>query len=188
MLSVSHVIEGVTNLGPSERICIWFTGCSKGCTGCCAPELHNANSGKLYSCDDLALFLNCKLITTGSDSITISGGDPLEQNKEEFTAFLKQLLFRDILIYTGYTEEEVKKLGWYEPLSEIGVTLICGRYVKERDTGHPLMGSLNQTIIFFNPENKYKYDKWTCYRGREIQLYRSEDKIYYTGLASLKEE
>ena len=188
MLSVSHVIVGVTNLGPDKRICIWFSGCSKHCAGCCAPELQSADSGKLYSCDDLALFLNCKLISTGIDSITISGGDPLEQNKEEFIAFLKQLLFKDILIYTGYTEEDIKKLGWYEPLSEIGVTLVCGRYIKDQDKGHPLMGSSNQTMIFFNPENKYKYDKWICYRGREIQLYRSEDKIYYTGLASLKEE
>lgn len=189
MLTVSHIIEGVTNLGPGERICVWFTGCSKHCPGCCAPELQSVDSGKLYSCDDLALFLNCKLISTGIDSITISGGDPLEQNKEEFIAFLKQLLFKDILIYTGYTEKEVKNLGWYEPLSEIGgATLIFGRYVKELDTGHPLIGSSNQTMVFFDPEKKYKYDEWICYRGRTIQTYRSENKLYYTGLASLKEE
>lgn len=187
MLNVSHVIENVTNLGPGKRICIWFSGCSKKCKGCCSPELQDS-TGKQCDSDELALFVNCRIIETGADGVTVSGGDPLEQDKEEMLAFLKSLIAKDILVFTGYTEEEVKKLGWYEALREIGVTLKCGRYVQEKDAGHPLMGSSNQSITCLSPMMTSRYREWIDGRGRELQMYRSDEKIYFTGLASLKEE
>ena len=90
--------------------------------------------------------------------ITISGGDPLDQSKENLDE-LKDLLkyFREkykgknVWMYTGFTIEELlesKKYDYRDILKYVDV-LIDGRFVLEkRDIMHyPFRGSSNQRLI-----------------------------------------
>lgn len=123
-----------------------------------------------------SFFENFYLDTT--DGITISGGEPFEQLSElcKLVEYFSQRGFSDILIYTGYTLEELngmrdERIG--RIFSKISV-LIDGPYVKALDTGKGnLKGSDNQRIIFFNPNFREKY----------AQFYSDERKMqeFYLG-------
>lgn len=90
---------------------------------------------------------------TKTKRITISGGEPfLQEDLHLFLRALKVLGFEDILVYTGYTLEELNKLNnpnVLEALKYIDV-LIDGRYIEALNDNLSLRGSSNQNIHFFN--------------------------------------
>lgn len=98
----------VTALGPGKRVAVWTCGCTKHCPGCANPELWEARSDAAIAPARLAAILNDLAARTGAHRITFTGGDPLEQAGD-----LAQVLaairpaFDDILVYTGYTLEEL---------------------------------------------------------------------------------
>lgn len=177
---VSHIISDVENLGPGRRVCVWFCGCSKDCPGCCSPELRSRENSIEVSPQDLAELVNYKLAVTGSAGITLSGGDPLEQPGIE--EFLQLLNTRDVLIFTGYDFSEIERDGLYERIKDCIAAVKCGRYIKERDRGHPLMGSDNQEIFYSAPFYKEQFESYILSNGRRTKHYRLNNKIYFTGL------
>lgn len=177
---VSHILTDVENLGPGKRVCVWFCGCSKNCKGCCSPELQSCINSVKISPEMLADIVNFKVAMTGASGITLSGGDPLEQ--EEITVFLSQLNTRNILIFTGYTYKEICQNGLYSQIKEYVAAIKCGRYVRELDAGHPLMGSSNQIIIYSSPFFEEQFTSYIMTHGRDVKYYRLNDKKYFTGL------
>lgn len=105
---VDRLYFPVTTLGPGERVVVWTCGCTKHCPGCTNPELWEARSDAAIASARLAAILNDLAARTGAHRITFTGGDPLEQ-----AADLARVLaairpaFDDILVYTGYTFEEL---------------------------------------------------------------------------------
>lgn len=87
--------------------------------------------------------------------LTVSGGDPFEQSEDLLELLrLTREAFSDILVYTGYTLDEIQKgcagSAGNECLKYIDV-LIDGRYEKKLNTPDcVLRGSSNQTIHFLN--------------------------------------
>lgn len=177
---VSHVLTDVENLGPGKRVCVWFCGCSKNCRGCCSPELQSYDNAVKISPGELADIVNFKVAVSGASGITLSGGDPLEQ--EEITEFLSLLNTRNVLIFTGYTYEEICRNGLYPQIKDYVAAVKCGRYIKESDEGHPLMGSSNQIIIYSSPIIEEQYRSYIMTHGRKINYYRLNNKQYFTGL------
>jgi anaerobic ribonucleoside-triphosphate reductase activating protein len=173
-MEIARVIYPVETLGPGMRIGIWTIGCSKHCDHCINPELWGHDPMRDISVARLveqikASAKNCKV-----DGITITGGDPLEQ-KNDVLRLLRELrpLFRDILIYTGYTLDEIDS-EWQaheiEALRTHAGVLIDGRYVHElNDNLCPLRGSNNQTMHFFDESLKGDYDKYCSEKGRALQ-------------------
>lgn len=170
-MQIDRILYPITTLGPSKRVVIWTIGCKKHCFNCANPELWEANPHKNIQVDRLAKMLNDLSVKENIKSITFTGGDPLEQ-KEELHELLTKIrfLYDDILVYTGFTYEEVDA----KYLENIDV-LIDGKYIeKENINDLSLRGSKNQRIFYLNSALKNKYEEYLI-KGRQIQ------NIYYDG-------
>lgn len=162
-MQIERIIAGVTTLGPGKRICVWVNGCKRSCKGCVSPELRDFRPEN--ECDVVALFK--KFNPDRNTGVTISGGEPFEQTGEllKLVTYLRGCGVEDILVYTGYTLEELrvregKREATCRILDNIGV-LIDGPYIDELnfDVGN-LRGSENQRIVFLNPKLKEKYESY----------------------------
>ncbi len=185
---IERLLSPVHSLGPGERVCLWTRGCSKNCPGCISPELQNPEGN---NADEriLAQILIQVAKAGGCDGLTVSGGDPFEQ--PESLLLLLSLVrehFKDILVYTGYTLEEIKKGKALEAgircLEYIDV-LIDGRYVKAKNRPDCILrGSTNQKIHFLNDENKKRSSLYEEYmkKGRIIESFVHNDCTVLTGI------
>lgn len=162
-MQIERIIADVETLGPGKRICIWVNGCKRRCKGCVSPELQEFRPKN--ECDAVGLLK--KFRPNSSTAVTVSGGEPFEQTAAlaELVKYLRVCGVEDILIYTGYTLEElqareVEAADTRYILNNIGV-LIDGRYVDELnfDVGN-LKGSENQRVIFINPNLEKKYAEY----------------------------
>ena len=155
----------IDSLGPGNRLVMWVTGCSKQCERCVSPELWNINGGAFISVDKLVRMIRQYFLKCSIDGITISGGDPLEQPLEtlQLCEALRELS-DDILVYTGYTLNEVESkfsAEYVERLKNVVSVLIDGRYIDSlNDNKCVLRGSLNQKIYYFDSSVEEKYEKY----------------------------
>ena len=95
------------------------------------------------------------------DGITISGGEPMEQAGElaALTRLLSNLT-RDILVYSGYTYEEICSAPEKEEVLDSIAVLVDGRYIKEKNTHMTMRGSENQHIYLFRPDFETVYREY----------------------------
>lgn len=157
-MEIERAVLGVDTLGPGSRFAVWVNGCKKHCKGCISERLQEKCPENER---DVISFLS-EFDFTGIDGVTISGGEPFDQivDLEKMVVYLFELGIRDILIYTGYTKEQLE--SWHDNrvksiFNKIAV-LIDGPYIAELDLGEDnLKGSLNQRIFYFNSELKNKY-------------------------------
>ena len=177
-MRIKRLCYPIRVLGPGERLGIWVTGCRRNCPGCMTPELQDPNAGKEMDCADI--LAAAKKITGPVDGVTISGGEPFDQPEQlhRLVTLLRQQLTEDILIYTGYTLEQLRERGCPDTdgvLASIAV-LIDGAYVEKLDDGRGLRGSSNQRIHAFRQPQRYAYME-NC--KRELQVFN------YNNAASL---
>lgn len=138
--------------GPGCRVTLWIPGCTHKCPGCHNAWTADYNQGQEFTQDtfnELYSILDKPYIK----GLTISGGDPLDQNDEVLTD-LCQLVFdikekfpdKDIWLYTGYMIEQLKGIQ-LDILHYVDV-LVDGPFIQEwKDTTLPFRGSSNQRII-----------------------------------------
>ena len=92
-------------------------------------------------------------ITYPIDGFTISGGEPF-LNPKALEALVRQLaeINDDILIYTGYTLDELKQLSMIEVdnILNICAVLIDGPYIADLNNNCGLRGSSNQCVHTFS--------------------------------------
>lgn len=148
-MNVHRVFYPVVALGPGRRIGIWLQGCPGTCEGCMSPEMKIPDPS--FEMDENLLFASLADIFARNrvDGVTISGGEPAMQ----WDALLRLLDFlagytKDILLYTGYTREELERAGRFAPLRSRTSVLVTGPYEAEKNDGLPLRGSSNQEILF----------------------------------------
>ena len=169
-MQIERAMAGVTALGPGNRLAIWVNGCKRRCKGCVSPELQAFNPNNEREIADFFEGFSFDEI----DGITISGGEPFEQVSElrKLVDYSRQSGCDDILIYTGYTYDELKSREDEDInyiLSKISV-LIDGEYIEEQDDDKSaLRGSTNQRIIFLNTKYKKKYEAYSE-NGRMQQI------------------
>ncbi|MDD2497894.1 MAG: anaerobic ribonucleoside-triphosphate reductase activating protein [Desulfitobacteriaceae bacterium] len=136
--------------GPGIRFVVFTQGCPHHCLECHNPETHDFHGGELKDVKEIINeFSGVRLV----QGITISGGEPFCQ-AEACTQLAREVKLqnKNVLVYSGYTFEELQKLGEKQPevKSLLGFTdiLIDGRYIKEqRDLNLAFRGSANQRII-----------------------------------------
>lgn len=120
------------------------------------------------------------------DGFTITGGDPMEQ-AEELSLLLPELrsISTDILIYTGYTFEQLNAMhsAAVNKVLKNTAVLIDGEYIQERNNGCPLRGSDNQRVIFFDEEYRTAYEGY-MQRGNEIQNFQTGGSVVSVGIHS----
>lgn len=146
--------------GPGCRVTLWIPGCTHRCPGCHNAWTADYNQGQEFTQDtyeELCSILDKPYIK----GLTISGGDPLDQNDEVLTD-LCQLVFdikekfpyKDIWLYTGYMIEQLKGIQ-LDILNYVDV-LVDGPFIREwKDTTLPFRGSLNQRIIDLKTPHNY---------------------------------
>jgi anaerobic ribonucleoside-triphosphate reductase activating protein len=166
--------------GPGNRFVLWTQGCSKGCSECFNPETWSNNIFKEYSPRQIfELIKNFEV-----DGITISGGDPLEQEDEllELLFLLKEIkLPKGIILFTGFTREEIRVNPIREKCLEYIDVLIDGRYEKNLKVDFSLRGSSNQEFYFFS--NKISSNELVF--DQEIEISCWEGDIMMTGFPNI---
>jgi len=166
--------------GPGLRFVLWTQGCSKGCKNCFNPETWSFE--KYKSLTPLEIF---ELIKNSNVSgVTITGGDPLEQPEEllELLILLESLnLSNGIILFTGYTIDEINKdFLLRKSLNYIDV-LIDGRFEKDKRISSSLRGSENQNIIYFS--SKIKEEELNI--DQEVEVGILDNEMYVTGFPSI---
>ena len=105
-LFLHRVYYPVTTLGYGKRLGVWVRGCGKACPGCISPELKEP----LGSPVDVEEVI--RRIPEGfeADGLTISGGEPFDQPRGvlQLIRWFSREISEDILIFTGYTIEELR--------------------------------------------------------------------------------
>lgn len=148
-LQVGGFLEASTVDGPGIRQVLFISGCSFGCHDCHNPELQNFNSGKKMSLTEVENLFN---INKSTRMITFSGGEPMEQAGAlaELARNLKKKGIEEIIIYSGYTLEEIMNENDKYKLDLLRQCdlLIDGRYIAEKKSlDLPFRGSSNQEMI-----------------------------------------
>ncbi len=181
-MQIEKILYPIRALGPGNRLVIWTLGCPRRCEGCSNPETQNPNpNAELSVCEILDRY-DFELI----DGVTISGGEPFIQIFElrKLVLELKKRKVKDILVYTGYTYQELIDMGKRDVddiLANISV-LIDGPYMEELHLNHRLKGSSNQNIIYIDKEQIERYEK---YLGEEKKLdiiHLANGEVHFIGI------
>ena len=169
--------------GPSKRAVIWVQGCTLNCHGCFNPQTHAASGGKNWQVDRLVkLVLDQKSEIEG---ISISGGEPLQQLKPliEFTRQVKDRSSLSILLFSGFTWDQIQQIPEAQLLLEHLDVLIAGRYIASKRLASGLIGSSNKTIHFLT--NRYKMADLAPVPGAEVIL-NSNGEVVLSGIDPLR--
>lgn len=184
---IARVLFPVNVLGIGNRVGIWTSICKHKCEGCSNPELWEANDSQKVSIEEI--FNTIKQINDFKkiDGFTITGGDPFYQAKELRNLIDKLLLISDdIIIYTGFTIEELinkndEDINYI--LNHISI-LIDGRYEKALNDNSFMVGSNNQRKLILNEKYKEIYENYFANNTNQIQNFILEDGIVSVGIHS----
>lgn len=152
------------NNGPGCRLTIWISGCDRNCEDCHNKWLQDYEQGEIF--DSLAeqkiidIFNSHKYLR----GITLSGGDPLQQNIFKIQNMLESIknikskINReiDVWVYTGRTYERIPnmEINWLNKVCDV---MVDGPYDKNlRNIMLPFRGSSNQRLIDLKKSTKDK--------------------------------
>lgn len=135
--------------GPGLRTVVFAQGCPHGCPGCHNLQTQDPEGGKWVEISELA----AEISRSGARGVTFSGGEPFAQARA-FAGLAAKLKAcgMSIVIYSGYTYEQLKDRAMAEPDTEALLSacdiLIDGPFIlAERDLSLAYRGSRNQRII-----------------------------------------
>ncbi len=136
--------------GPGDRFVLWFQGCSLNCPGCFNVETHSLAPHILMAHEDVAAMIHG--MKERIEGVTITGGEPMEQ-AQGLLQLLETLHRRpsfSVVLYSGYTHEEICTLPYgLEVLNHVDI-LIAGRFRRHLAASKGFVGSLNQKIVFLS--------------------------------------
>lgn len=179
-ISIARIFYPVKVLGPGNRVGIWVTGCKKRCVGCISPELQLYDKEREMTISSILELLD--KIPYNIDGFTISGGEPF-YSPSSIRSLVSELIKinDDVLIYTGYTLDELHEMHNADVLATIKMcsAIIDGPYIRNLNNNIGIMGSSNQTILI----NKYK-DRYSCLESieRHLQTIKYGDSILTIGI------
>jgi anaerobic ribonucleoside-triphosphate reductase activating protein len=150
------------------------------------PDYIPLDSGKEATFNEISNIISHIVTTTKVDGVTISGGEPFLQAKElaSVVAFLNHLKLDDILIYTGYTKEELvlQKDPSIDYILDNIAVLIDGPYVDSLNDNLPLRGSSNQRIHYIRPAYKHLYEQYMEQVPRGLQSVMVGEYLWHVGI------
>jgi anaerobic ribonucleoside-triphosphate reductase activating protein len=165
--------------GPGARAVVWTKGCTLGCAGCFNPETHPFTDGELIAVDDL--FQRIAAIKETIEGVTISGGEPLQQLRP-LLALLRRVREEtdlSVLVFTGYTWDEIRRMPEADALLERVDALIAGRYDQTQRLARDLRGSANKTVHFFS--ERYTMDDLQLVAPAEV-IITAEGEVVISGI------
>ncbi len=184
-MNIARILYPVEVLGPGKRIGIWVCGCNRKCKGCSNPELWKRKEDLEISITDVFELVSKIAVNHEIDGFTISGGEPMDQARElSLLLPLLESISDDILVYTGYTIEELK-IQNNEAINSVlnGIAvLIDGEYIQDYNDNSLLRGSSNQIIHVLNPALKNRYEEYLNSSHNQIQNFSTSDGIVSVGI------
>lgn len=136
--------------GTGIRTVLFVSGCTHNCYNCFNKEYQNFEYGNEFTrkqIDEIISYLNLSEI----NGLTILGGEPLQQNKDDMINFLEQVRKhseKSIWIYSGYTYEEIISCKDKKDIISLCDILVDGRYIDSlKNLRLKFRGSSNQRII-----------------------------------------
>lgn len=166
VLTVDRIKAQTEVLGPGVRTVVWFHGCRRNCPGCIAAEMNASEDYETYAPHELADRIGAV------KGVTISGGEPFDQNPAALHEFLRAIRSRDIgvMVYTGYLREELEAdIGRRRILDNVDI-LVDGPYREHEDHGELWRGSSNQRIHFLTDRYQSLQGSLLSARGRPIEV------------------
>ena len=155
-ISLARIYYPVKVLGPGIRVGIWMNGCERHCPGCISPEMQFYDREKEVSVQDILQMIS--KIESPIDGFTISGGEPF-YDPEALNALVRALatISDDILIFTGYTIEELegRKSKAIRSILTTCAAIIDGPFMKDLKEKKGLRGSSNQKCRVFKYHKRY---------------------------------
>lgn len=181
MLKISHVENSTELLGPYSRFAIWVHGCCFDCPGCLAEN--TKHGGYVYKG---ARELAEEAASRDAEGITVSGGEPFMQAEAllDFFKCLRTKRDMGIILYTGFTLEELKEDPRKAALLPYIDILIDGRYIKELDDGRAFVGSSNQKIYYLTERYKEIGKSYYGYGKRKAEIKFTKDEAVLIGVPS----
>ncbi|MBL7630941.1 4Fe-4S single cluster domain-containing protein [Frankia nepalensis] len=149
-LRVHAVLPRSRANGPGLRTVVWTQGCALGCRGCFNPQTHAAgDAGAAWAVPALAEHV----ASFGTDGVTISGGEPLEQ--ADAVVELARLCAGhglSVIVLTGFAMPALRERRprLVAALAEHVDVLVAGPYVAARRVAAGLRGSDNKTVHVFS--------------------------------------
>lgn len=144
-LNINTILTDSIVDGPGIRTVVFFQGCSHGCPGCHNEDSWDFSPRKLMTEEEIITKIKAHNF---SKKVTLSGGDPMQQDILKLVKLLKADGF-NIWLYTGYELEELN-LEQQEVLKYLD-TIVTGRFeLASRDLSLEFRGSANQQIINLN--------------------------------------
>lgn len=156
-LQVHHLEPSSKVNGPGQRAVIWLQGCTLACPGCFNPLTHAPTGGASYAVD--AVFQWVQSLPPETTGLTFSGGEPLQQMKPllQLLQLVRANTSLSVILFTGYTWEEVQKMPHAPALISLMDVCIAGRYQQANRLAHHLAGSAKKTFHFltsrYSPAN-----------------------------------
>ena len=155
-VSLARIYYPVRVLGPGSRVGIWLNGCRKKCPGCVSPEMQTYDPAKEVYVQDILRMVS--KIDSKIDGFTISGGEPF-YDPQALNALVSALatICDDILIFTGYSLEELREQE-NEAISSVinaCAAIVDGPFIKELNERKGLRGSSNQRCWIFKYHDRY---------------------------------
>ena len=150
MIRICGVVRESIVDGPGLRFVLFTQGCPHHCPGCHNPQSHDMAGG--YECEEekiLTEFAKNPLLK----GMTLSGGEPIVQ-AEKLVPLAEQVVAmgKDIVLYSGYTFEQLLKMSEQRPairsLLSLTALLVDGKYeAGKRSLSLLFRGSSNQRLI-----------------------------------------
>lgn len=146
MVNLHAILPRSRANGPGLRLGIWFQGCTLHCPGCCNPQMHVSDPQILMPVADLLGRIRENV--SAIEGITLSGGEPLQQPEGllNLLTSLDPSWHLSVILFSGYTLEEIHALPLGPPILEHVDVLIAGRYNRALHLAQGLRGSANQSI------------------------------------------
>ena len=175
---IARILFPVKVLGPGNRIGIWFCGCPRRCDGCSNPELWEFQDRYKTSLETVMTLIEKISRAHKVDGFTLTGGDPFFQ-PDVLSELLERIkkISDDILVYTGYTKDELPA-----PLLKNIAVLIDAPYIKERNNNCLLRGSDNQTIHILSEKYRAAYQNYLASAENQIQNFATRDGYISVGI------
>lgn len=176
-LRIGWYTQGTDCLGPDSRFAIWVQGCRKRCKGCIAQSLQSFDGGQAISVAELAE----EILKSGTDGLTISGGEPFLQADAIAILLEKVKSARHelgVIIYSGMKYEELLEDSSAQKVLDYTDLLIDGEYIQELDDNRAMRGSSNQRMIFLS--SRYTAEDMPEKRKNKLIFY--DDKFRMIGI------
>lgn len=182
-IRVHHFLPGSQANGPGLRAVIWVQGCSLACPGCFNPETHPFDGGESASVSHL--FQRIRALESAElsriEGVSISGGEPLQQMRPllRLLECIKGETSLSVLVFTGYTWQEVSEMPEAGALSKWVDVMITGRYDAAQRLASGLRGSANQTVHLLT--DRYTMDQIAAVPPAEV-IITADGQAVFSGV------